>query len=88
MVRVLVSLKDCKIVVPNVDPDIKLGAFVKELEKRFETQGIKPGELRIVEVTTNDGYMLNFNDRVADVVEPSDRLIAIEFSDWVNRESQ
>lgn len=45
--------------------------------------GIKPGELRLAELRTSDGYIFSSHDIIRDVISDGETLTAVEFSDWV-----
>eukprot|EP01119_Soliformovum_irregulare_P021102 TRINITY_DN6965_c0_g1_i1.p1 TRINITY_DN6965_c0_g1~~TRINITY_DN6965_c0_g1_i1.p1 ORF type:complete len:570 (+),score=138.61 TRINITY_DN6965_c0_g1_i1:26-1711(+) len=81
--RVKAWLGDVGLVVPIKDPNEKVQELLKEIALRFEGYGIKTGSLRLAEVRTRDGCLLNVHDVIGDVLESGEAIEVVDFDDWV-----
>ena len=84
--RVKVRLGTVGLVIPVPKPTEKVEDLISLIGLRFESHGIKPGELRIAQLSTSEGYIINRNDVIKDAVADGECLIATDYSDWVKEE--
>lgn len=81
--KVKVSLGSLGLVIPIGNTNDKVERLLRDISARFEGMGIKPGELRLAELRTSDGFIFSSHDIIRDVITDGETLTAVEFSDWV-----
>ena len=81
-----VRLGDTGLVIPCKMENEKVEVLLREIATRFESHGIKPGELRLAQLQTSDGYLINPNDIISQVISDGEHLIALDYDDWLKLE--
>jgi len=86
--RVKAWLGDIGLVVPIKDSGDKVQELLKEIASRFEGYGIKTGSLRLAEMRTRDGCLINVHDIIGDVLESGESVEVVDFDDWVQAQEK
>lgn len=84
--RIKIRLGDTGLVIPCKKENEKVEVLLREIATRFESHGIKPGELRIAQLQTSDGYLINPNDIISQVISDGEHLVALDYDDWLQLE--
>lgn len=84
--RVKVLLGKVGLVIPCGKATDKVERLLADVANRFESHGIKVGELRIAQLQTEDGFLLHPNDRIEEVISDGDRLVALDYDEWIEKE--
>jgi len=77
-----VQLKDVGLVIPVKNTVERVSKLLTDIGARFETFGVKPGELRVVELRTTDQFLVSPRDVIQDVLEDGERYIALDYDTW------
>jgi len=80
--KIKVRVGEVGLVIPVGNPNDKVERLLRDIAARFEGFGVKPGQLRLAELTTYDGYIISPHDLIKDVLSDGDALRAVDFETW------
>jgi len=81
--RLKVSFKDEKLVMPVPSSIGKVSSLLAEATLRFRAQRLLAKDDSFIQVRTLDGYIVNPNDNVDDVIEQGDHLVLVNRAAWI-----
>eukprot|EP01116_Phalansterium_solitarium_P006188 TRINITY_DN18497_c0_g1_i1.p1 TRINITY_DN18497_c0_g1~~TRINITY_DN18497_c0_g1_i1.p1 ORF type:complete len:562 (-),score=118.71 TRINITY_DN18497_c0_g1_i1:513-2129(-) len=87
--RIKVSMREGSLLLPVPAPLLgeNIGRLCEFVGRRFEAVGVQPGELRIAELRTDDGFLLSTADAIVDALRDGDRLVAVDYASWARKEA-
>jgi hypothetical protein len=87
-VRLRVVWKGNKLIVPYPFPTHQVQQLMEEVASRFARFHTGESELKMSELRTLDGYLVNKYDRIMEAVYDGDQLEAIDFDSWLKEQAQ
>lgn len=82
--RVKLSFKSDRLVMPveRIDGNV-FDAILTPATLRFRAQRLLSKEDSFIQVSTADGYIIDRNDLVKDVIERNDQLVLVNRDTWI-----
>ncbi|GAM22456.1 hypothetical protein SAMD00019534_056310, partial [Acytostelium subglobosum LB1] len=82
IMRIKVNWKENKLVIPVGPTTDKVSRLFKDIAVRFAPYNPNDDDLIISELRTSDGYFISPHLTIADAIQDSEVLIAVDFESW------
>jgi len=82
MMKIKVKFGEVKLVVPCGNIKDKVSRLIEDVNKRLQLQ-LGDSQVRVKELRTGDGFLINGNDIIGEVLTDDSIIIASDYNEWV-----